>query len=71
VAARRIAAWIDLMDTSEKLLLAGLRRKIGPDGDLQAAYREWYAEKTRDHDEAMLRLVHALARLPQEPSDGR
>lgn len=33
--------WKDLMDTSEELLLAGLRHKIGPDGDLNAAYAEW------------------------------
>jgi hypothetical protein len=30
------------MEASHEMLLAGLRRKIGPDGDLQWAYREWY-----------------------------
>lgn len=37
----RFRMWKDLMDTSEELLLAGLRHKIGPDGDLNAAYAEW------------------------------
>ena len=71
LSARRIATWLDLMRTTDKLLLAGLRRRIGPDGDLKAAYREWYAEQTREHDEAMLRIVHGLARLKQETSNAR
>lgn len=33
-----VALWIDLV-AAEQLLLAGLRREIGPDGDLGAAYR--------------------------------
>lgn len=30
------------MEFSHEMLMLGLRQKIGPDGDLQAAYREWY-----------------------------
>ena len=30
------------MEATHELILAGLRQKIGPDGDLQAAYRQWY-----------------------------
>lgn len=41
VIQERFRIWKDLMDTCEQLLLAGLRHKIGPDGDLDAAYREW------------------------------
>lgn len=41
VMAERFRIWKDLMDTCELLLLAGLRHKIGPDGDLDAAYRDW------------------------------
>jgi hypothetical protein len=64
-AVRRIWLWLDLYDTTEKLLLAGLRRKIGPDGDLKAAYREWYDEKMRDHDAAIFRIAEGLARAKQ------
>jgi len=49
------AEWLDLLHTCEKLLLAGLRREIGPDGDLQTAYRRWYREQMDEHD----RLVAA------------
>lgn len=35
--------WWDAMEANHAMVLASLRHKIGPDGDLQAAYREWYA----------------------------
>jgi hypothetical protein len=47
--------WLSLLDISEKLFLAGMRRRIGPDGDLKAAYRRWYNERMDEHD----RLVAA------------
>ena len=40
-----------------QVLLAGLRREIGPDGDLQAAYRKWYAEQMEEHDRTMLHMM--------------
>ena len=33
----RLDLWVDLMNACEQFLLAGLRREIGPDGDLKAA----------------------------------
>jgi len=55
--------WLDLMHTCEVLLLAGMRRRIGPEGDLAAEYRRWYREQMREHDEllgaACERLVEA------------
>lgn len=59
---RRIGVWAERLDTCEELLLAGLRRQIGPDGDLQAAYREWYAEHMKEHDRAMLHMVEEFNR---------
>ena len=57
-----IAAWLDLMDACEQFLLAGLRREIGPEGDLEAAYRRWYAEQMREHDRTMLRMIEEFER---------
>jgi hypothetical protein len=45
-----IALWLDLLDACDQFLLAGLRREIGPAGDLEAAYRRWYAEQIEEHD---------------------
>jgi hypothetical protein len=57
-----IAAWIDLMNACEQFLLAGLRREIGPDGDLKAAYRKWYAEQMEEHDCMILHMLHEFER---------
>jgi hypothetical protein len=69
--ANRIALWLDLMRTTDKLLLAGLRRRIGPDGDLQEAYRQWYTEQMREHDEVVKRVAMRLAAAQQEVSHAR
>jgi len=47
---QRVAIWRDLMDTSHELLLAGLRHRIGPEGDLEAAFRQWYQERMSERD---------------------
>ena len=57
-----IAMWIDLMNACEKFLLAGLRRQIGPEGDIVAAYRQWYAEQMEEHDRTMVRMVKEFNR---------
>jgi len=58
-----IRMWLDLMDACEQLLLAGLRREIGPDGDLLAAYRRWYAEQMEEHDRTVLHMMAQFDRL--------
>jgi len=41
---------------------AGLRRRIGPDGDLQAAYRAWLAEQMEEHDATIIHMMEELHR---------
>ncbi len=60
--AECVAAWIDVMNTCEQFLLAGLRREIGPDGDLRAAYRQWYAERMEEHGRTIEQLAERLSR---------
>ena len=57
-----VRMWVDLMDACEQFLLAGLRREIGPDGDLKAAYRKWYTEQMEEHD----RMIRRMAQTPQQ-----
>ncbi len=52
---QRVALWADLYNAGEKLLLAGLRRDIGPDGDLIQAYRDWLRRYYDDHDQILVR----------------
>jgi hypothetical protein len=57
-----IAMWRDVMDVSEQFLLAGLRREIGPEGDLKAAYRQWYEEHMREHDRMLYHMMEEFSR---------
>lgn len=57
-----VAMWLDLMDACEQFLLAGLRREIGPDGDLRAAYQKWYAEQMEEHDRTMAHMMAEIKR---------
>src|SRR5688572_25974287 len=52
--------WLDLLHTGEKLVLAGLRREIGADGDLRAAYRNWYREQMDEHDRLIAQTYDRL-----------
>jgi hypothetical protein len=61
-AEQDIRMWLDLMGTCEKLVLAGLRREIGPEGDLKAAYRRWYAEQMEEHERTLLHMMAKFAR---------
>jgi hypothetical protein len=59
---QRIALWADLLDTCDQFLLAGLRRKIGPDGDLEAAYRKWQDGYWTEHDRMIRHMMEELSR---------
>jgi hypothetical protein len=66
---KRIELWAQLVDTCDAFLLAGLREQIGSDGDLQAAYRDWYARTMDDHDRAQIQFLANLSR--REGSSGK
>jgi hypothetical protein len=60
--SKRIELWTQLVDESEALLLAGLRARIGPEDDLHAAYRQWYARHMEDHDRRLIVMLENLSR---------
>ena len=41
--------WRKVQEEEERRVLAMLRQRIGPDGDLKAAYRTWWDERNRQH----------------------
>ncbi len=57
-----IAMWLDLLEACDQFLLAGLRREIGPDGDLKAAYRRWYAQHMEEHDRMIFHMAEEFTR---------
>ena len=50
------------MNACEEFLLAGLRREIGPHGDLQAAYRKWYASGWKSTIASVIHMLEELDR---------
>ena len=56
-----VAAWLDLLDATEQLLLAGLRREIGPNGDLEAAYRQWQRARNEEHYQMLVKMRERIA----------
>lgn len=60
--SKRIELWGNLVDGCEAFLLAGLRSRIGPQGDLHAAYRDWYARCMEDHERAQIQFLENLSR---------
>lgn len=67
--AQCIEMWLDLMNACDEFLLAGLRREIGPDGDLKAAYRQWYWQHMEAHEQALFRMLRHLDKTWKD--DGR
>jgi len=67
--AKRIELWPDLVDSCEALSIAGLRAKIGPEGDLNQAYREWYARRMLKHDRMLKQFAINLS--TRESSHGQ
>jgi len=61
-APQRIQMWAELMNTCEQLLLAGLRRQLGSERDVFAAYHDWYEEQMAAHDRAVLTMVEEFNR---------
>jgi hypothetical protein len=59
---QRLALWADLVDVCEQLLLAGLRREVGSEGDVWSAYRRWWAERSEEHDRGLYRLMEGFTR---------
>jgi hypothetical protein len=49
-----------MLDAGYKLVMAGLAREIGPSGDLNAAYRLWYAEQMIEHDRAIEQMLNRM-----------
>ena len=60
---KRIEIWEQLVDENDALVRAGLRAKIGPEGDLEAAYREWYARRMEEHECDLYARAERLNRL--------
>jgi hypothetical protein len=62
-----VRAWVDLMKATDRLLLAGLMSRVGPD-KVQDAYRKWYGDycQARTH---VAQLAERLANVGASRGD--
>jgi len=58
----KVALWAQMVDEGDQLVLAGLRRRIGPNGDLAKAFHEWLDRRDADHDRAIEHMITELRR---------
>jgi len=66
---KRIDLWLELVDENHALLLSGLRAKVGSNGDLAAAYREWFSRRQAEHDRKLAMFAANLARSEKNCSE--
>jgi hypothetical protein len=59
---KRIELWASLVDACEAFLISGLKDRVGPEGDWQAAYRDWYERRAQDHERAQIQFLENLSR---------
>jgi hypothetical protein len=62
---QRIALWLSFLNLGTGLVLEGIRRDVGPDGDWQQAYRKWQTEQQEEHDRMICNLLGELGRREQ------
>jgi hypothetical protein len=58
----KIAAWGQMVDEGDQMVLAGLRRKLGPNGDVHAAFLEWLDRRNEEHDRTIARMITEMRR---------
>jgi hypothetical protein len=67
---RASAEWLAVMHATDVIQLAGLRHKLGPDGDIQAAYRRSYETHMLEHDKALIAMLQPPRTECQEGTNG-
>jgi hypothetical protein len=64
-----VCAYLELLDLGDRFLRAGLRHQVGPDGDVEAAYREWSRAQMDADTRKTIRMLEELTR--REGRDAR
>jgi hypothetical protein len=60
--AQKAALWAAMVEEGDQIVLCNLREKLGPDGDVQGAFREWLTRRMADHDRATVRMITEMRR---------
>lgn len=58
-----VALWLDVLEASDQMLLAGLAATLPAGADVREAYRQWYAQYNREHFEMLERMAERFNRI--------
>jgi hypothetical protein len=61
--AQLVSLWLDILEASDQMLLAGIRSTLPPGGDVRAIYRAWLEEYNREHFEMLERMAERFNRV--------
>ena len=59
---QRVAAWFEVMDWGDELLMAGLQRDLPEGLMLRDAVRQWYEQRTVEHDKQLDHMMRELSK---------
>lgn len=52
-----VGMWLDALEASDAMLLAGLRATLPTEADVREAYRRWYEQYCDDHFKMLERMA--------------
>jgi hypothetical protein len=61
-----VGMWLDVLEASDLMLLAGLEATLSPGSSVQEAYQRWYDEYSRDHFDMLERMAERFNRIQAE-----
>jgi hypothetical protein len=64
-----VEKWLEAMREEYGKVTAQLRKEIEADGDLNAAYRQWYKEQMLEHDKLLADVCERLAAASGKTQD--
>jgi hypothetical protein len=75
-ASEKIAVWAAMVEEGDEFVMTCLRDRVGPDGDVEKAFREWLDRRTVEHDRGIALMITNLRRrerawreaFPDEPA---
>jgi hypothetical protein len=64
--AMKVSLWGQMVDEGDQMVLAGLRRKLGPDADVHGAFLEWLDRYYEEHDRTLIRMMTRMRSREKE-----
>ena len=60
---QRVMLWLDVLETTDQMLLAGLAATLPPGADVREAYRKWYEDYCQEHFKMLERMAEHFNRV--------